>query len=281
MAGYSGAAADGEDTEDRPGIDTFLLGNFAGVRIDGSNATIIGSLPGEFKADRNDIPRVWMDHGAWPLLTTQLYIDRSGDLEFLLREQNYFKDRLTHRTQAVDTRWSASQGTEQRMETGEVYTGSVLEHMLVQHVVQFFNVGEHNIIRLEGADWNDGMDMAKTRGESVTFSALYAGNLRILAQLIRQLADRGIAETELSEEVLLLLDSFTEALDYDSVDTKVQRLNAYFERCKHTVSGLKIKVKLDALARTWNVKADWLGEHIRKQEMVGKQQRLCLVQRIL
>ena len=59
-----------------------LFGNFAGVRFDGSNATIIGSAPGEFKADRNNIPRVWMDHGAWPLLTTKLYIDQTGDLLF-------------------------------------------------------------------------------------------------------------------------------------------------------------------------------------------------------
>ena len=61
-----------------------LHDSFAGVRMDGSNATIIGSKPGEFKADRNNIPRVWMDHGAWPLLTVQQYIDLSGDLEFLI-----------------------------------------------------------------------------------------------------------------------------------------------------------------------------------------------------
>lgn len=35
-----------------------LLCYFAGVRSDGTNATIIGSKPGEFKADRNNIPRV-------------------------------------------------------------------------------------------------------------------------------------------------------------------------------------------------------------------------------
>ncbi len=59
-----------------------LLNNFAGIRVDGSNATIIGSKPGEFIADRNKIPRVWMDHGVWPFLTTQLYIDQTGDLPF-------------------------------------------------------------------------------------------------------------------------------------------------------------------------------------------------------
>ena len=46
------------------GVRQMLLDNFAGVRIDGSNATIIGSKQGEFVADRNNITRVWMDHGV-------------------------------------------------------------------------------------------------------------------------------------------------------------------------------------------------------------------------
>ena len=70
----------------------FLVQQLRRGEIDGSNATIIGSQPGEFMADRNNIPRIWMDHGAWPFLTTQLYIDQTGDLAFLLQEQTYFKD---------------------------------------------------------------------------------------------------------------------------------------------------------------------------------------------
>ncbi|MBN1139664.1 MAG: cellobiose phosphorylase, partial [Anaerolineae bacterium] len=144
-----------------------LFSSFAGIRLDGSNATIIGDAPGEFRADRNDIPRVWMDHGAWPLLTTQLYLDHSGDLAFLLEEQAYFKDPWTHRAQTVDETWCPEDGTELRTNTGSIYRGSILEHLLVQHLTAFFHVGEHNIIRLEGADWNDGLDMARQRGESV------------------------------------------------------------------------------------------------------------------
>ena len=74
------------------GVRTQLYNNFGGVRIDGSNATIIGKEPGEFIADRNQIARVWMDHGVWPFLTTELYINQSGDLEFLLERASYFKD---------------------------------------------------------------------------------------------------------------------------------------------------------------------------------------------
>ena len=74
-----------------------LLSYFAGIRTDGTNATIIGAKPGEFKADRNNIPRVWMDHGFWPLLTVELYLNETGDDAFLLKKQSYFRDCLSHR----------------------------------------------------------------------------------------------------------------------------------------------------------------------------------------
>ena len=75
---------------------TQLLNNFGGVRMDGTNATIIGKASGEFIADRNNISRVWSDHGVWPLFTTLLYLDNSGDMDFLFEQQTYFKDRLCH-----------------------------------------------------------------------------------------------------------------------------------------------------------------------------------------
>jgi cellobiose phosphorylase len=133
-------------------IDGLLHSNYAGVRMDGSNATIIGSQPGEFKADRNNIPRVWMDHGAWPLVTTEMYIDQTGDLAFLLRPQAYFKDNHADRCQTHDLDWEPAQGTQQHTASGAVYSGSILEHLLVQHLTAFFNVGEHNNILTEGAD---------------------------------------------------------------------------------------------------------------------------------
>jgi cellobiose phosphorylase len=82
--------------------------------MDGSNATIVGALPGEFKADRNSIPRVWMDHGAWPLITTKLYLDLTGNLGLLLARQPYFHDHLSHRCQQADPNWDPQQGTQLR-----------------------------------------------------------------------------------------------------------------------------------------------------------------------
>src|SRR5205085_5109345 len=96
-----------------------LLNNFGGFRMNGTNATIIGKKPGEFIADRNNITRVWMDHGVWPWITTELYLHQTGDLKFLLEDVAYFSD----------------QGTAER--------GTVLEHILLQHLAAAQNLGPH------------------------------------------------------------------------------------------------------------------------------------------
>jgi len=263
------ASADG-------GVRDLLFSSYAGVRSDGSNATIIGAEPGEtsassavsFKADRNNIPRVWMDHGAWPLLTTQLYLDATGDLDFLLQEQVYFKDQFISRAQELDLVWQPEDGTQLKTADGAVYTGSVLEHMLIQHLTAFFNVGEHNIIKLEGADWNDGMDMARERGESVAFTALYAGNLHTLSELARALLAAGTTEVTLAAELLLLLDTLGQPLDYTDIAAKQARLAAYFAAAQPVISGEKADVSLQALADDLAAKAGWLAAHLQKQEWI-------------
>jgi cellobiose phosphorylase len=254
---------------ERGDVGELLYGSFAGVRLDGSNATIIGVKPGEFIADRNNIPRVWMDHGAWPFLTTRLYIDQSGDVGFLLRQQTYFKDRLVHRAMQADEEWNPAQGTMQRTAAGDVYQGSILEHLLLQHLSAFFHVGEHNIILLEGADWNDGLDMARRRGESVAFSALYAGNLLELARLARLLEAKGERSVPVAEELLLLLDTISGPVDYDSPESKRVRLGEYCDRTRHSVTGSSVPVPLKDLANDLERKADWLAGHLRAQEWIS------------
>lgn len=250
---------------ERGDVSHMLWDNFGGVRFDGSNATIIGTLPGEFKADRNNIARVWMDHGVWPLLTTGFYIDQSGDLEFLLRSQVYFKDRLAARAQQADESWATDQGTQLLTAKGEPYQGTILEHLIVQTLVPFFNVGEHNTIRLEGADWNDAMDMASQRGESVAFTSMYTGNLRRLSAWALEL-NKTIKETEIAAELLPLLDRLGKPVDYDSPASKQALLADYFKNCRHALSGQKIHISLPDLARDLAAKADWLCDHLRRQE---------------
>lgn len=249
-------------------VDALLFGNFAGVRLDGSNATIIGTQPGEFKADRNNIPRVWMDHGAWPLMTTQLYIDQTGDLDFLLRPQSYFKDNHIHRCSSHDLDWDATQGTVQRTQDGSVYQGSILEHLLAQHLVAFFNVGEHNNILLEGADWNDGMDMARKKGEGVAFTAFYANNLSKLCRLVFELEARGIPEIELAIEMLPLLDTLSQPVAYTSPDAKQALLKKYYKLVQHTVSGKKVRIASNKVAIDLRQKSEWLVDHLRRNEWV-------------
>ncbi len=197
-----------------------LYSNFAGIRIDGSNATIIGDQPGEFKADRNQITRVWSDHGVWPLITTKLYMDETGDIEFLLKEQTYFSDQFTHYTKKTK---SATDNTLLVDAYNMVYTGSILEHLLIENLVGYHNIGKHGFTRLEDADWNDGLDMAHEQGETIAFTHMFAENLSILAQLIKNID---------TESVKLLSD--IEILLKKDAD-----LNAYFDHVSKFEGGKK------------------------------------------
>lgn len=249
-----------------------LLNNFAGVRIDGTNATIIGSHPGEFIADRNVITRVWMDHGVWPFLTTLLYIDQTGDFDFLFEQNTYFRDPQQSRTHQKDTLWNAAYGNKLKDTKGSIYKGTVIEHILVQNLVQFFNVGEHNIIHLEHADWNDGLDMAHNRGESVAFMSMYAGNLLSIASLLETAAKAKHVETlRLAKELNVLLDTLgTSSCDYNSVQAKKDLLfTDYFRSVQPEVSGEKQEVSVAAIVKDLRIKAQWIFDHVRKQEWVS------------
>ena len=249
-------------------VGAMIEKNFGGVRVDGTNATIIGAGDGNFIADRNGIVRVWMDHALWHQITTKLYIDQTGDMDILNREVPYFKDRQVMRGEESDSKWSEGEGSLQRAAGGEVYRGSILEHLLIQQLTAFYDVGEHNIYRLRGADWNDALDMAEERGESVAFTCAYAGNLGELAELIRRLErDNPDGTVELMEEIALLLS--LPAACYDSAEQKREVLSRYAARCRHTVSGKRVRVPLSALAADLEGKADWLTNHLRRQEWIN------------
>ncbi len=241
--------------------------NYEGVRIDGTNATIIGDGDGNFIADRNGIARVWMDHALWPLMTTKLYIDQTGDIEILQKNVSYFKDPQAMRGTAADTRWTKEYGSRQRTAENKVYTGSILEHLIIQQLTAFYDVGEHNICRLRGADWNDALDMASERGESVAFTCAYAGNLLSLAELIYLLDERSPTHTtSLLEEVSILLDHNPDT--FSDIGKKKQLLSDYTDRCRHTVTGRHVSYSLRVLAENLAQKAYWLIEHLRTQEWI-------------
>jgi len=238
---------------------SILVNNFSGARIDGSNATIIGKGEGEFISDRNNLSRVWMDHAAWPLFTLDLYLNETGDFGILFQEASYFRNHEISRARERDINWSPAYGQRLKTKAGKIYQGTVLEHLLVQNLVQFFNVGRHNHVRLEGADWNDGLDMAGENGESVTFSAMYAYNLGLLADILLK---TGKPQIKIVRELKILL----RRINYNSIRGKNKILDEYFSRTKSAVSGNRVEIDCAALSRDLKVKSEWMMEHIRKSE---------------
>lgn len=249
------------------GVRRMLIDNYGGVRVDGTNATIIGTKPGEFIADRNHITRVWMDHGMWPLLTTAFYIDQTGDLSILLEKAPYFKDAQIIRGTAKDANWNETQGCWQRDAQGDIVQGSILEHILVQHLTAFYEVGEHNHMRLRDADWNDALDMANECGESVAFTAAYAGNLRTLAELLAALEQRmHVQEVELLAELEPLWKQASAV--YENIAAKQMSLNEYCRSCSHQVSGRRKKVAIKIIADKLTHMSEWIMNHIRETEWI-------------
>ncbi|MDO4623681.1 MAG: hypothetical protein Q4B22_12090, partial [Eubacteriales bacterium] len=253
---------------DPMGVREMIVDNYCGVRIDGTNATIIGSRQGEFIADRNNITRVWMDHAFWPFLTTKLYIDQTGDTEILLEKIPYFKDLQAVRGTVHDTLWDTSDGNLQKTEQNSVYYGSIIEHILLQNLCAFYEVGEHNEIRLRGADWNDAIDMAAERGESVAFTCAYAGNLRDIAEMLRTLKRKtGITQIAAAKEMQVLFSSGKEL--YEDTEAKNRLLTDYAEACRHTLSGETVLLAVDEICADLEEKASWMMAHIRANEWIS------------
>lgn len=154
-------------------VRSVFVHNMKGVRLDGSNATIILDGEGNFQADRNKISRVWMDHGVWPLFTLLLYMNQTGDISILDEEVSYWKDAQIERAKRIDTNWKKEDGNSQKTKDGECYTGTILEHLLLENLICSLNIGEHGNIKLEDGDWNDQLDMAPDKGETIPFTAFY------------------------------------------------------------------------------------------------------------
>lgn len=243
-----------------------ILSNFKGVRIDGSNATIITNN-GNFISDRNSISRVWMDHGVWPYLTLKEYIHRSNDIDILIKETEYFSDHQFMRGKKID-RTKTNSKWQLKTKNNKIYKGTILEHVLIQTLVQFFNVGDHNITKLENADWNDGLDMAANNGESVAFSCMYADNLSDICILLKELKKK-VKDVELLKELLLLIDTDKVKTKYTSAKLKQKRLNNFLEKTYPSISGKKVKVPIDKLIKDLERKASWYKKHIRKKEWLN------------
>lgn len=244
-------------------VREILIRNFDGVRTDGSNATIILKGVGQFAADRNKISRVWMDHGVWPYFTTKLYIDQTGDFDILFAPGTYWKDQQIHRARARDSSWTPSHGNRQKCPDGSIYQGTVLEKMLLQHLVCWHNVGSHGNMKLEDADWNDQLDMASNQRECVPFTAFYGANLRSMGQLLRKCSVQTI---RVFRKLLLLIDGDANATPAE----KQNRLSRYFEAVD-SFSGEMVTLSAVKVAEILEAKGAAALEQVSKNEWITSQ----------
>lgn len=255
---------------DAPSAKTEILNNFKGIRIDGSNATIIGSEPGAFIADRNSVPRTWSDHGAWPVFVVNFYIQQTGDLAILGHKTTYWKDVFSHRSKQRDEEYLPKQGNKQLDNEGNIVESTIFEHLLVQQLSAFYHVGEHNNLLLEGGDWNDTLDMARDKGESVCFHHFYGANFKILANWAEKMIEKGQETIDLQPEILMLLDQLPgqSAIDYGDPKAKMLLLGAYFEAVRHRLTAKKTRVDLSQLLADLEAKSAHIQSHLQKNEWI-------------
>jgi hypothetical protein len=127
---------------------------------------------------------------------------------------------------------------------------------------------------LESADWNDGLDMAFNRGESVAFMCAYAGNLFDIADLLENLAaNKSITHITVARELTMLLDSLSaEPCDYNSIeDKKTLLFDEYFPDVESELSGETTDVPLQNVIYDLRRKGQWIFDHVRAKEIVKAQ----------
>ena len=106
-------------------------------------------------------------------------------------------------------------------------------------------------------------------GESVAFSAMYASNLRQIGQLVLELRSLGHQQVQLASELIQLLDTLDNKVDYDDIETKQQRFEGLFCQCATCrIRRKEQRFSLLTWQMTYSPKADWLAMHIRNQEWI-------------
>ena len=68
------------------------------------------------------------------------------------------------------------------------------------------------------------------------------------------------------EELILLLDTINNPIDYNRPGEKIKLLNHYFEKTNKSVSGMKKEIDLSLVANDLKTKSEWLKSFIRRKE---------------
>ena len=118
-----------------------------------------------------------------------------------------------------------------------------------------------------GADWNDALDLASQRGESVAFTCMYGYNLKGLADFLEELKAQGTEELEVAQEIRQLLTE--DRAVYDDIGKKQEILAHYCRSCSHRISGKKAVINGEELQSDLRAKASWIFDHVRETEWIS------------
>ncbi|MBU0477214.1 hypothetical protein KKC91_01400, partial [bacterium] len=244
-------------------VEKYLLYTLSGIRLDGTNATRFFSRTKKFGSD--EVNGLWSDHPYWTTQTVLLYIEQLGDVKSLLRDGiKYFRDIYLHRGDEKDKDWQVGTIGNARTKGGSEATGSILEHLLVQLLSMYFDVGRNNLLNIKRADWNDSVD--QTRGESVTFSMGLVQDLTELADYLEKMQRlKGVNKVKIFKELTILIGS-----NKISKKKKIERLDSYLEIVDKDISGKKVEIKLSELMADLRKKAAIVKKQINDIAWNGK-----------
>ncbi len=236
---------------DPKGLEERTMKTLEGIRLDGTNATRFFARTKEFGSD--EVNGLWCDHPYWTTQTVMILVNFLGDYKFLFREGiEYFKDAYRDRGETKDLDWKSGAIGSQKTAKGASYKGSVIEHLLVQLLTMYYDVGDNNLLKQKRADWNDAVDQVK--GENVTFTFGLALDCNELSALLEKVAKHNnISEIEVFEELALLLCKGKTA-DIPSKERR-KTLAKYLNKVNGKISGKKVKVKISDIVADLRIKA--------------------------
>ena len=104
----------------------------------------------------------------------------------------------------------------------------------------------------------------------MAFTSFYGGNLLSLADLLEDMsAIKGIDKIRVFRELLILLDTLGDKVNYDDYQAKYSHLfGKYFHNVQPALSGETIEVAIKDLVRDLRAKGHWIFAHIRRQEKI-------------
>ena len=177
---------------------------------------------------------------------------------------SYWKDAQIERAKNIDINWKKEDGNNQKTKEDICYVGTILEHLILENLICSLNIGEHGNIKLEDGDWNDQLDMASDKGETIPFTAFYGKNMCDIADLLEIQMEKEERKTvSVFEEMEILLEGLTE-----ESQKEMEVLKKYYERIRYGISGEKKEIPILQLEAMLRRKGKQLLQQVRENEWI-------------